>query len=63
VNCPNCHAPLQQLGHLEAPVQNPDNYVWKAENLYRCQSCRYGENRFMLLNGIVIRVDPEVLGA
>jgi len=38
-HCPNCGNTLDQLGTVV-------NGVWKGENLWGCNQCPYGKNRF-----------------
>lgn len=48
LKCPHCESRLQQLGYLEGPFL-PGQREWIGENLYRCQSCPPGKNRFILM--------------
>jgi hypothetical protein len=45
--CPCCRGPLEQLGDVVVPsVEDPE--VWVPSNLYRCQDCPFGKNRYRL---------------
>lgn len=50
--CPHCSTPLEQLGHM-------DGDEWVQENLWRCRECRYGKNRFEVMDGEITPVAVE----
>ncbi len=53
VRCPHCSSELQQLGRNEDSGRVGEK-VWVGENLYRCQECKHGSNRFIAHEGVVV---------
>lgn len=54
--CPHCSTILQQLGRNE---DRGEQKLWVGENLYRCQECKEGRNRFTILGGLLMSAGAE----